>query len=51
MKKYRVVVYMRIEPEEEELLTLNEAIKEVAQLNLMQPENIYDIEGFNEEEK
>lgn len=43
-KKYKIVAYMRIEPEEAELLTKEEAEKEREQLEFMQPENHYEIE-------
>lgn len=49
--KYRVVCYMRIDMEEdEEGVSLREAEEELAQLELMQPENIYEIERFDETE-
>ena len=44
-KKYRVVCFMRVETEPEgELLSLEEANSEVRQLNIMMPENHYEIE-------
>jgi hypothetical protein len=49
-KKYRVVAYMRIEPEGEiEGLTYEEARMEVIQLSLQQPENIYQLERIEED--
>ncbi|MBI4487500.1 MAG: hypothetical protein HY694_00310 [Deltaproteobacteria bacterium] len=50
MKKYRLVAYMRIEPEDEELLTYEEAISEKEQQELMCPENIYCIEEMKSDE-
>jgi hypothetical protein len=44
MKKYRVICYIKVEPNNIELLTYDEAIKEKEQGELMQPENIYEIE-------
>lgn len=50
-KKYQVVCYMRIDPEEGEWdsLTHAEAKAEIDQLKLMQPENIYAIEVIRNE--
>lgn len=44
MKKYKVVCYMRVEAEEQEPLTLEEAEAEKEQGEFMQPENRYEIE-------
>ncbi len=49
VKKYRVICYMRIEPEESEPLTYNDALKEKQHLELLQPENIYRIEKLDDE--
>lgn len=49
-KKYIVVCYMKIEPDDVEAMTREEAEKEVEQLSLMQSENIYLIEEFEEDE-
>lgn len=43
-QKYRVVCYMRIDCEDEEPMTLEEALGEVDQAKMMQPENHYEIE-------
>jgi len=43
-KRYRVVCHMRIEPEEVDPLTYEEALAEKEHLELLQPENIYRIE-------
>lgn len=51
-KKYRVVCYMRIEPEDEvESLTYEEAVKEKEQGEFMQPENVYKIEEIENEKE
>ena len=44
MKKYKIVYYIRVEPEEAEPLTYSEAVVEKVHLDLLQPENIYKIE-------
>ena len=44
MGEYKIVSYMRIEPEEQELMTKEEAEQERTHLEFMQPENIYTIE-------
>lgn len=49
-KKYVVVCYMRVAPEDIELLTLEEARKEVEHWKLLQPENLYMIEEIESEE-
>jgi hypothetical protein len=43
-KKYKVVCYMRIDPEDQEPMTMAEAAAEVENLELMQPENKYTVE-------
>jgi hypothetical protein len=50
-RKYKVVCYMRVDSEEGELLTFEEALKEQDQAELMQPENIYKIEAVKVEDK
>jgi hypothetical protein len=48
--RYRVVVYMRIDPEDEELFdTKEEAESETANLDLMQPEDHHEIEEVEED--
>jgi hypothetical protein len=42
-RKYIVVCYMRIDPEEDIRLTHDEAIRKKEQLELFHPENIYII--------
>lgn len=41
---YKLVGFVRAEPEDQELMTLNEAKKEKEHCEAMQPENIYVIE-------
>lgn len=43
-KKYTVVCYMRIDAEDIELMTYDQAKVEIEQSKLMQPDNIYRIE-------
>ena len=43
-KRFRLVAFMRIEPEDDEPMTYDEALAEKEQLELMSPENIYRIE-------
>ena len=43
-KRYRLIPFMRIEPEDDEPLTYEEALAEKEQQELMCPENIYRIE-------
>ena len=52
MRKYQVVCYMRIDPEDGEScpLTHKEALDEIHQLKFMQPENIYRAEEIDETE-
>ncbi len=50
VKKYQGTCYMRIEPDEIEPLTYNEALKEKEHLELLQPENIYRIEKVEDEQ-
>ena len=47
-KKYQVVCYLRIEPENKTPLTYEEALEDKEQLEFMQPENIYRIEEIDE---
>lgn len=47
MKKFVVICYMRIEPEEAEPLTYREALEEKKHLEFLQPENIYRIEKMD----
>ncbi len=42
--KYRLVAYLRIEPEDSEPLTYTEALSEKEQQQFLFPENIYRIE-------
>ena len=48
-KKYYVVCYMRIQPEDIELMTQNQARVEAEQARLMQPENVYRIENIDDD--
>ena len=43
-RRYRLIAFMRIEPEDDEVLTYEEALAEKEQQELMCPENIYRIE-------
>lgn len=42
--KFQVICYMRVEPEDAEPMSYDEAQAELANLTLMQPENEYRIE-------
>ncbi len=44
MKHYRLVAYLRIEPEDGEPLTYEEAVAEKEQQQMISPENLYCIE-------
>ena len=46
-KKFIVNSYMLIDKDDDELLTFEEAVKEVEQQKLLQPENIYKIININ----
>jgi len=43
-KKYRLIAFIRIDPEDDEPLTYEQALAEKEQQELMSPENIYRIE-------
>lgn len=43
-KKYKVVCYLRIDPDAPESMTIRQAQYEIEQARLLQPENIYIIE-------
>ena len=43
-RRFRLIPFMRIEPEDDEPLTYEEALAEKEQQELMCPENIYRIE-------
>ena len=43
-RRYRLIAFMRIEPEGDEPLTYDEALAEKEQQELMSPENLYRIE-------
>jgi len=47
-RRYKVVCYMRIEPDDIEEMTLENATSEAEQARLMQPENIYRVEGVGD---
>jgi len=49
-KKYQVVCYMRVEPEEPEPQTYRDALVEKKNQEFMQPENIYRIEAIGDGE-
>lgn len=44
MKKYRLIAYVRVEPEDEEPMTYDEVLSEKEQEEFLFPENIYRIE-------
>ena len=46
-KKYQVICYMRVAPEDPKPITYNEALKEKEHMELLQPENIYRIEEID----
>jgi len=48
LKEYRVVSFMRINPEEDEPLTYKEVLAEKGRRELMCPENIHRIEKIEE---
>ena len=48
-KKYQVVCYLRVDPEDPESLTYEQALSEKEHLELLQPENVYKIEGIKED--
>jgi hypothetical protein len=47
-KKYIVVCYMRVVPENPEIMTHDQARVEIEQARLMQPEHIFRIEDITE---
>jgi hypothetical protein len=49
-KTYTIVCYMRVDSEDFEPMTKDEAKMEVEQLRLMQPENIYRIEDLDDDD-
>ena len=49
-KKHYVVCYMRIEPDNIELMTKDRARVEAEQARLMQPENVYRIESIDDDD-
>ena len=50
MKKYRLVAYLRVDPEDQEPMTYEEALAEKEQQELMGPENLYRIEEVSDED-
>ena len=48
-KKYQVVCFLRVDPEEKMPLTYEEALQDKQQLEFMQPENIYKIEELDDD--
>jgi formylmethanofuran dehydrogenase subunit E len=48
-KKYYIVCYMRINPEDVELMTRDQAKVEIEQARLMQPENMYRLENIDDD--
>lgn len=47
-KKYRVTCYIRVDPDEYEPMSLEEAESERDHCKFLQPENIYGIERIDE---
>ncbi len=47
-KKYKVVCYIRVDSDDNDPLTIEEAISEKEQAEFMQPENIYQIEEVDD---
>ena len=45
--KYKVVCFMRIDPEDPEPLTMAQAVADMEQAQLMQPENVYTVEQID----
>ena len=43
-KRYRLIAYIRVDPEDEEPMTFREALADQEQQRLLFPENIYRIE-------
>jgi len=43
-KQYRLIAYLRVDPEDPEPMTCEEALAEKEQQELMCPENVYRIE-------
>ncbi len=44
LRRYRLIAYLRIDPEDDEPLTYEQALAEKDQQEMMSPENIYRIE-------
>jgi hypothetical protein len=49
MKRYRLIAYIRVEPENQEPMTFLEALSELDQQVSLFPENIYRIEKIESE--
>ncbi|MBI4531880.1 MAG: hypothetical protein HY709_10235 [Candidatus Latescibacteria bacterium] len=50
-KRYRLVAYLRIDPDNDEPMTYEEALAEQEQHVLLFPENLYRIEELSTEEE
>ncbi|MBI4775963.1 MAG: hypothetical protein HY788_17620 [Deltaproteobacteria bacterium] len=48
LQKYRVVCYMRLDHEDSEPLTYNEALREKEHFEFLEPANIYRIEEIED---
>lgn len=48
-KRFRLIAYIRVDPEDADPLTYEEALAEKEQQELMCPENIFQIEEIKEE--
>ena len=51
MRQYRLVVYIRVNPEDQEPMTYEQALAEKEQEELLFPENICKIEEIEDEQK
>ena len=49
MNRFYVCTYMKIDPNELVLMSMGDAVEELAHLNFIQSENIYTIVEVNEE--
>ena len=45
-KKYRLVCYLRVDPDIPEPMTYEDAVREKKHFELLHPENIYRVEEF-----
>ena len=50
-RRYRLIAFIRIDPEDDEPLTYEQALAEKDQQELMSPENMYHIEEIKKEDE